>query len=138
LLEEKSIENIRPGQIVVQAIDLNEPQGKPIKKGMFKSVILTIDSGQRNLKIKQEEGISALRRERIKRLAKEAFEQGTLLTAEDMAYKIFSVGYRTIRDLEILRKREEHIPLRSTQKEILCEIGCLFFYVTSFSGFFLS
>jgi len=32
LLEEKSIENIRPGQIVVQAIDLNEPPGKPIKK----------------------------------------------------------------------------------------------------------
>jgi hypothetical protein len=32
LLEEKTIENIRPGQIVVQAIDLNEPPGKPIKK----------------------------------------------------------------------------------------------------------
>ncbi len=30
LLEERSIENIRPGQIVVQAIDLNEPPGKPI------------------------------------------------------------------------------------------------------------
>ena len=52
-------------------------------------------------------------------MTKEAFKQGTLLTAEDMAYKIFSVGYRTIiRDLDILRKREEHIPLRSTQKDI--------------------
>jgi hypothetical protein len=29
LLEEKSIENTRPGQIVVQAIDPNEPPGKP-------------------------------------------------------------------------------------------------------------
>ena len=119
LLEERSIENIRPGQIVVQAIDLNEPPGKPIKKCMFKSVILTIDSGQSDLKIRQEEGIPALRRERIKRVTKEAFKQGTLLTAEDMAYKIFSVGYRTIiRDLDILRKRGEHIPLRSTQKDI--------------------
>jgi hypothetical protein len=36
-----------------------------------------------------------VRRERIKRVTKEAFKQGTLLTAEDMAYKIFSVGYRT-------------------------------------------
>lgn len=67
LLEEKSIENIRPGQIVVQAIDLNEPPGKPIKNCKFK----------------------------------------------------ISVGYRTIiRDLDILRKRGENIPLRSTQQDI--------------------
>ena len=62
LLEEKSIENIRPGQIVVQAIDLNEPPGKPIKKCMFKSVILTIDNGQSDLEIRQEEGIPAHRK----------------------------------------------------------------------------
>jgi predicted rRNA methylase YqxC with S4 and FtsJ domains len=85
---------------------------------LFKSVILTIDSGQSDLKIRQEERIPALRRERIKSVTKEAFKQGTLLTAEDMAYKIFSVGYRTIiRDLDILRKGGEHIPLRSTQKD---------------------
>jgi len=54
LLEERSIENIRPGQIVVQAIDLNEPPGKPIKKCLFKSVILTMDSGQSDLKIRQK------------------------------------------------------------------------------------
>jgi transposase len=79
---------------------------------------LTIDSGQSDLKIRQEERIPALRRERIKSVTKEAFKQGTLLTAEDMAYKIFSVGYRTIiRDLDILRKGGEHIPLRSTQKD---------------------
>jgi len=61
LLEEKRIENIRPGQIVVQAIDLNEPAGKPIKECSFKSVILTIDSGQNDLNIRQEKGIPALR-----------------------------------------------------------------------------
>ena len=38
LLEEKSIENIRPGQIVAQAIDLNEPPGKPIKKIANRSI----------------------------------------------------------------------------------------------------
>ncbi|MCZ7362788.1 MAG: DUF1670 domain-containing protein [Candidatus Methanoperedens sp.] len=119
LLEEKRIENIRPGQIVVQAIDLNEPAGKPIKECSFKSVILTIDSGQNDLNIRQEKGIPALRIERIKRVTREAFEQGTLLTAEDLAYKIFSAGYRTIiRDLSILRDNGECIPLRSTQKDI--------------------
>ncbi len=119
LLEEKRIENIRPGQIVVQAIDLCEPAGKPIKECRFKSVILTIDNGQNDLEIRQEKGIPALRIERIKRVTGEAFEQGTLLTAEDLAYKIFSAGYRTIiRDISILRENGECVPLRSTQKDI--------------------
>lgn len=87
-LNEKSIENIRPGQIVVQAIDLNEPAGKPIKECKFKSVILTIDNGQNDLDIRLNNGIPALRREQIKRVTREAFKQRTLLTVEDLAYKI--------------------------------------------------
>lgn len=119
LLEEKSIENIRPGQIVVQVIDLKEPAGKPIKECKFKNVILTIDNGLSDLEIRLEKGIPALRRERIKRVTREAFEQGTLLTVEDLAYKILSAGYRTIiRDLSILREHGENVPLRSTQKDI--------------------
>ena len=118
-LNEKSIENIRPGQIVVQAIDLNEPAGKPIKECKFKSVILTIDNGQSDLDIRLNNGIPALRREQIKRVTREAFKQRTLLTVEDLAYKILSAGYRTItRDLSILREDGENIPLRSTQKDI--------------------
>ncbi|MCG2782150.1 MAG: DUF1670 domain-containing protein [Candidatus Altiarchaeales archaeon] len=119
LLESKSIENIRPGQIIAQAIDLSEPPGKPIKECKFKSIILTLDNGLSDLETRQNKGIGTLRRERVKRVAREAFEQGTLLTAEDLAYKIFNVGYRTIvRDLSILRKKEDHILLRSTQKDI--------------------
>ena len=38
LLEEKSIETIIPVQIVAQAIDLNEPPGKPIKKISNRSI----------------------------------------------------------------------------------------------------
>lgn len=118
-LNEKSIENIRPGQIVVQAIDLNEPAGKPIKECKFKSVILTIDNGQSDLDIRLNNGIPALRREQIKRVTREAFKQRTLLTVEDLAYKILSAGYRTItRDLSILCEHGENIPLRSTQKDI--------------------
>ncbi len=52
-------------------------------------------------------------------MTREAFKQRTLLTVEDLAYKILSAGYRTItRDLSILREDGENIPLRSTQKDI--------------------
>lgn len=59
------------------------------------------------------------------RIAKEAKEQGILLTLEDFAYsqnpvdKIFNCGYRTAcRDLEWLRTRGIQLPLRSEQKDI--------------------
>jgi len=119
LFEDKDISNIRPGQIVVQAVDLEEPPGKPIKQCKFKHVILTIDKGLGDLKIRLEKGIIELRRERIKRITKEAFEQGALLTAEDLAYRVFNAGYRTIiRDLKNIREEGVTLPLRSTQQDI--------------------
>jgi len=45
LMENKSIKNIRLGQIITQAIDINEPPRKPIKKCKFKNIILTLDNG---------------------------------------------------------------------------------------------
>lgn len=117
--QDNSVECMRPGQFIVQAIDLDEPAGKPIMKCKFKNIILTLDNGADDLNLRQCKGIVVLRRERIKRVAREAFEQGCILTAEDLAYKILNAGYRTIvRDLEALRKSGSFIPLRSTQKDI--------------------
>jgi len=45
-------------------------------------------------------------------------DQGALLTAEDLAFRIFNCGLRTIsRDLKALAKKGESVPLRSQQKD---------------------
>lgn len=41
-------------------------------------------------------GIAALRQHHIERMANEALDQGALLTAEDVVFRIFNCGLRTI------------------------------------------
>ena len=48
-------------------------------------------------------GTVALRQRRIERIAQKALDQGALLTAEDLAFRIFNCGLRIIsRDLQAL------------------------------------
>jgi predicted DNA-binding transcriptional regulator YafY len=65
--------------------------------------------------------MAAFRQARLPDLCQEALSQGALLTAEDLAYRIFFVSPRTItRDLAALRKAnpDRMIPLRSTVQDI--------------------
>lgn len=112
-------DNIQSGQIRIQAISEDEPAGKPLKHCFFKTVTLTLDKGKEDLEIRKERGIEELRRHRLLRMCQEALAQGALLTVEDLAYRIFNVGYRTIlRDISELRKKDITVALRSSQKDI--------------------
>jgi len=52
-------------------------------------------------------------------MAHEALDQGTLLTAEALAFRIFNCGLRTIsRDLQALAAQDIVVPLRSQQKDV--------------------
>jgi hypothetical protein len=63
--------------------------------------------------------VAALRRHRMQRMAVEAFQQGGLLTLEDLANRLFNCGQRTLsRDLEALRREGVVLPLRSTIKDM--------------------
>jgi predicted ArsR family transcriptional regulator len=65
-----------------------------------------------------KQGITALRRQQLERMAQEALDQGALLTAEDLAFRIFNCGLRTIsRDLQALAEEGIVVPLRSQQKD---------------------
>ena len=51
-------------------------------------------------------------------MANEALDQGALLTGEDLAFRIFNCGLRTIsRDLKALVQKGVVVPLRSQQKD---------------------
>lgn len=111
-------ESLRPGQLVVMAVEINEPPGKPLKDCKFKRVVLTLFDSD-DLEYRRQHGSVALRRRQIKRMAEEAKEQGALLSVEDLAYKILNVSKSTIcRDLKKLVNNQETIPLRGQQKDI--------------------
>jgi len=115
-------QTIHPGQMVIMGIDIDEPPGKPLEKCKFKPVVITKYNGESDDNIRLGNGyrgVSALRRVQLKRITEEAKNQGVLLTAEDLSYKIFNCGYRTIcRDLKYFRSKGITIPVRSQQKDI--------------------
>lgn len=110
-----------PGKLALVAVDAEEPAGKPVVDCQKRTVVLTVHRGATDDRLMQEQGPAAFRQARIPDLAQEALSQGALLTREDLAYRVFFVGCRTIsRDLSILRCKQPltPVPLRSTVQDI--------------------
>lgn len=96
-----------------------EPAGKPLEQCQKVTVRLTLDAGQEDLQVRLAHGVEGLRRCRILRLTAEARDQGGLLSYEDLAFRLFNCGVRTIvRDVQDLRRRELEVPSRGQQQDI--------------------
>lgn len=115
-------EEIQAGKMIFLAIDAQEPPAKPLKTCQFKQVLLTYFDPAVENEIQQKNISNAViyrRRKTILRMAKEAKDQGALLTAEDLAYKILNCGMRTItRDLKYFKEQHIIVPLRGQQRDI--------------------
>ncbi len=116
-------EAIQAGQLVLTAVSADEPGHKRLSLCKMVPVVLTLYAGEKDYEYrvtrKGKKGISALRQRQIARMAQEAIDQGALLTAEDLAFRIFNCGLRTIsRDLQTLSEQGITVPLRSQQRDI--------------------
>ncbi len=116
-------EAVQAGQLALTAVSADEPPHKPLSRCKMVPVILTLYAGEEDYKFRvaqgQKQGITALRRRQIARMAQEALDQGALLTAEDFALRIFNCGLRTIsRDLRALAAEGITVPLRSQQQDM--------------------
>ena len=111
--------NLKPGQMLFQCLSKRNGSTTRIADAEQVTVVLTIDGGRVDQDVRKQKGIDGLRRFRICRLCSEAYNQGGLLTVEDIAYRLLNVGERTIvRDLSLIRKDGENPPLRSTIKDM--------------------
>jgi hypothetical protein len=111
--------NLKPGQMLFQCLSKRNGSTTRIAYAEQMTVVLTIDGGKIDQDVRKQKGIDGLRRFRICRLCSEAYNQGGLLTVEDVAYRLLNVGERTIvRDLSLIRKEGENPPLRSTIKDM--------------------
>lgn len=107
------------GRIKLLVVASNEPAGKPLDECQKVTVLLTLDAGQEDFQVRLEHGVDGLRRVRILRVSEEAREQGGLLSYEDLAFRLFNCGIRTIvRDIQALRSRDIAVPTRGQQQDI--------------------
>jgi hypothetical protein len=113
---------IQAGQLAMTAVSADEPGHKPLSKCKMVPVVLTLHAGEEDHRYRLAHGLHgtvALRQRQIERMAHEALDQGALLTAEDLAFRIFNCGLRTIsRDLKALAEQGIVVPLRSQQKDV--------------------
>lgn len=110
---------VKPGQLLFQVAAIEAPPDCPLSECRQTTVLLTLDAGQQDLDLRKNQGVVSLRRHRLQRLANEAFQQGGLLTVEDIAYRLLNCGQRTIcRDLAFFKSQNIALPLRSTIKDM--------------------
>jgi hypothetical protein len=105
------------GQIVRTAVAADEPAGKPLKHCQTTDINLTVDH-RNDAELLQHHGTVALRRVKVLRLSWEAYEQGALLSYEDLA-AILVVDRATIKRLVAsLREQGMFVPTRGVMKDM--------------------
>jgi len=110
---------MRPGQVLFEAVSIENGAQTKLSDCKMVSVILTLDAGAEDLEIRKHQGVIGLRRHRFQRIANEAFQQGGLLTVEDIANRLLNCGEKTLgRDLSALKEQNIVLPLRSTVIDI--------------------
>ena len=114
-----AVQQLGLGQIKLLVVAAEEPAGKSLEECQKVTVLLTLDAGQEDFQIRMAHGVEGLRRARILRVTAEAREQGGLLSYEDLAFRLFNCGVRTIvRDVQALRRRNIAVPTRGQQQDI--------------------
>lgn len=107
------------GRIHLLCTGIENSSSKSLDQAQMIRVRLTLDGGDEDLRIRRTQGIVALRYHRIERMAHQAYQQGGLLTLEDLAYRILNCGMRTlVRDMKAFRERSIVLPLRSAIKDM--------------------
>ena len=110
-----------PGKITLIAVAADEPAGKPVALCNKQTICLTLHRGKIDDLVFHAQGPAAFRQARLLDLCQQALSQGALLTAEDLAYRVFFVTPRTIsRDLKTVRQANPDvlIPMRSTLHDL--------------------
>ena len=111
--------SMKPGQICFEVVSIENSAKERLADCQMKTVVLTLDAGVADLQIREREGVIGLRRHRLERIANEAFQQGGLLTVEDIANRLLNCGERTvIRDIKALKDKGICLPLRSTIRDM--------------------
>ena len=106
---------LRPGQLLFDVLSVENGPATRLADSQQITVTLTLDAGKEDLDIRRQHGVIGQRRHRLQRLTHEAFQQGGVLTIEDLAYRLLGCGERTLcRDLHHLKQADIFLPMRST------------------------
>lgn len=106
------------GKVKILCASLAAKHGKPLGEQEMVRVELTLDGGVEDLDVLRRKGSAALRQLKVLRISEEAYEQGGLLTQEDIG-RVLQVSERTIRsDIKALIRDGNTVHTRGFDHDI--------------------
>ena len=106
------------GQICYEAVAAEEPAGKHIALAKKISCRLTLNDTNADLEVLANYGLAGLRRHRILRLTKEAYDQDALLSYEDLAILLTTSPATVKRDIRQLKQEGYFVMTRGTKHDM--------------------
>lgn len=106
------------GEVVYEAVAAEEPAGKHIRLVRKVSVRLQLMDFNSDLEALAEYGLQGLRRHRLARLTRQAYDQGGLLSYEDLAMLLTTSPATVKRDVAHLRREGLFILTRGSKHDM--------------------
>lgn len=106
------------GQICYEAVAADEPAGKHIALARKVSCRLTLNDVNTDFEILAQYELAGLRRHRILRLTREAYDQGALLSYEDLAIILTTSPSTVKRDIRYLKNDGKFVMTRGAKHDM--------------------
>lgn len=106
------------GEIAYEAVAADEPAGKHIRLTRKFTIKLNLIALNTDLDALAQFGLAGLRRHRLMRLTKQAYDQGTLLSYEDLAMLLTTSPSTVKRDVQLLRQQGLFIMTRGAKHDM--------------------
>ncbi len=116
--EEHANIKLSSGEIAYEAISANEPAGKHIRIAKKVTVRLKLIEFNTDLDALANYGLAGLRRHRLSRITRQAYDQGALLSYEDLAMILTTSPATVRRDVLALRGQGLFIMTRGTKHDM--------------------
>lgn len=116
--QEHSNISLSSGEVSYEAVCSTEPAGKHIKLARKVTIRLRLMDINSDFEALANFGLAGLRRHRIERLTRQAYDQGALLTYEDLALLLTTSPATVKRDIFFLRKDGKFIVTRGAKLDM--------------------
>jgi hypothetical protein len=110
--------SLSSGEVSYEAVCSTEPAGKHIRLTRKVTCRLKLMDINSDFDALANFGLAGMRRKRIERLTRQAYDQGALLTYEDLALLLTSSPATVKRDVFFLRKEGKFIMTRGTKLDM--------------------
>lgn len=116
--EEHTNISLSSGEVAYEAVAAHEPPGKHIRLAQKITVRLRLIDFNTDLEALANFGLAGLRRHRVARLTKQAYDQGALLSYEDLAMLLTTSPATVKRDAYFLRQQGKFIMTRGLKQDM--------------------